>query len=329
MTTQDGGVTLKHIVRALWVTAAVLAAPCLQAQELFPQRGVTIVVPYSAGGVTDYFARQIGLRLSRMWGQAVIVDNRAGGGTIIGTQLVSKAPADGYTLLFTSYGFTANQVLRRNLPYSTAAFRPVALLGSSHNVLLVTNRLKGKSLNDLLAEAKANPGSLKLASSGLGSSPHIGAEFFAKKTGIDFTHVPYKGQGPAMTDLIAGIADGMFDGMSSYSQVKAGRVGAVAIAAPQRHPAAPEIPTFKELGVDLVSGTWFGILAPAATPDAVVAKINADMRHVLQDEELKVQIAKTGLSISTSSPEAFGQFLSQETGKLQNLVQQGVKIDLE
>jgi tripartite-type tricarboxylate transporter receptor subunit TctC len=140
MTTQDGGVTLKHIVRALWVTAAVLAAPCLQAQELFPQRGVTIVVPYSAGGVTDYFARQIGLRLSRMWGQAVIVDNRAGGGTIIGTQLVSKAPADGYTLLFTSYGFTANQVLRRNLPYSTAAFRPVALLGSSHNVLLVTNR---------------------------------------------------------------------------------------------------------------------------------------------------------------------------------------------
>lgn len=320
---------MKHIVRALWVTAAVLAAPCLQAQELFPQRGVTIVVPYSAGGVTDYFARQIGLRLSRMWGQAVIVDNRAGGGTIIGTQLVSKAPADGYTLLFTSYGFTANQVLRRNLPYSTAAFRPVALLGSSHNVLLVTNRLKGKSLNDLLAEAKANPGSLKLASSGLGSSPHIGAEFFAKKTGIDFTHVPYKGQGPAMTDLIAGIADGMFDGMSSYSQVKAGRVGAVAIAAPQRHPAAPEIPTFKELGVDLVSGTWFGILAPAATPDAVVAKINADMRHVLQDEELKVQIAKTGLSISTSSPEAFGQFLSQETGKLQNLVQQGVKIDLE
>lgn len=320
---------MKHIVRALWVTAAVLTAPCLQAQELFPQRGITIVVPYSAGGVTDYFARQIGLRLSRMWGQAVIVDNRAGGGTIIGTQLVSKAPADGYTLLFTSYGFTANQVLRRNLPYSTAAFRPVALLGSSHNVLLVTNRLKGKSLNDLLAEAKANPGSLKLASSGLGSSPHIGAEFFAKKAGIDFTHVPYKGQGPAMTDLIAGIADGMFDGMSSYSQVKAGRVGAVAIAAPQRHPGAPEIPTFKELGVDLVSGTWFGILAPAATPDAVVAKINADMRHVLQDEELKVQIAKTGLSISTSSPEAFGQFLSQETGKLQNLVQQGVKIDLE
>ena len=319
---------MKNLVRTLCLTAAVTAAPCLHAKEPFPERSVTIVVPYSAGGVTDYFARQVGLRLSRMWGQPVIVDNRAGGGTIIGTQLVSKAPADGYTLLFTSYGFTANQVLRKNLPYSTAAFRPVALLGTSHNVLLVTNRLKDKSLNDLLTDAKANPGSLKLASSGLGSSPHIGAEFFAKKTGIDFTHVPYKGQGPAMSDLTAGIVDGMFDGMSSYSQVKAGQVAAVAIAAHQRHPAAPEIPTFKELGVDLVSGTWFGMLAPAATPDAVVAKINADMRQALQDEELKAQIAKTGLSISTSSPEAFGQFLSQEAGKLQNLVHQGVKIDL-
>ena len=320
---------MKNIFRALWVTAAVVAAPCLQAQELFPKRSVTIVVPYSAGGVTDLFARQVGLRLSRMWAQPVVVDNRAGGGTIIGTQLVSKAPADGYTLLFTSYGFTANQVLRKNLPYSNAAFRPVALLGTSHNVLLVTNRLKGKSLNDLIADAKANPGSLKLASSGLASSPHIGAEFFAKKTGIDFTHVPYKGQGPSMTDLVAGTVDGMFDGMSSYSQVKAGYVGAVAIAADQRHPAAPEIPTFKELGVDLVTGTWFGMLAPAATPDAVVAKINADMRQALQDEELKAQIVKTGLSISISSPEAFGQFMSQETGKLEKLVNQGVKIDLE
>lgn len=319
---------LTRTIRALWVAAAVVATPCLQAQQLFPKRSVTIVVPYSAGGVTDYFARQMGFKLSKIWGQPVVVDNRAGGGTIIGTQLVAKAPADGYTLLFTSYGFTANQVLRKNLPYMTAAFRPVALLGTSHNVLLVTNRLKGKSLDDLLAEAKATPGSLKLGSSGLGSSPHIGAELFAKQTGIDFIHVPYKGQGPAMSDLIAGAVDGMFDGMSSYSQVKGGYVGAVAIAANQRHPAAPEIPTFKELGVDLVAGTWFGLLAPAATPDAVVAKINADMREALQDKELKAQIAKTGLSVSTSSPEAFGDFLSQESAKLQNLVDRGVKFDL-
>ena len=316
-------------LRTLCLAAALGTVPALHAQEAFPARAVTIVVPYSAGGVTDYFARQIGNKLSRMWGQPVVVDNRAGGGTIIGTQMVGKAPADGYTLLFTSYGFTANQVLRKNLPYAKTALRPVVLLGSSHNVLLVNNRLKGKPLTAIIADAKAAPGSLKLASSGLASSPHIGAEFFAKKVGITFTHVPYKGQGPSMSDLIAGVVDGMFDGMSSYAQVKGGRVAAVAIAAPTRHPAAPEIPTFKELGVDLVTGTWFGMLAPAATPDAVVGRINADIRLALQDEELKAQVSKTGLSVSTSPPEAFGQFLQQESDKLQALVDQGVQIEMD
>ena len=316
-------------LRTLCLAAALGTVPALHAQEAFPARAVTIVVPYSAGGVTDYFARQIGNKLSRMWGQPVVVDNRAGGGTIIGTQMVGKAPADGYTLLFTGYGFTANPVLRKNLPYAKTALRPVVLLGSSHNVLLVNNRLKGKPLTAIIADAKAAPGSLKLASSGLASSPHIGAEFFAKKVGITFTHVPYKGQGPSMSDLIAGVVDGMFDGMSSYAQVKGGRVAAVAIAAPTRHPAAPEIPTFKGLGVDLVTGTWFGMLAPAATPDAVVGRINADIRLALQDEELKAQVSKTGLSVSTSTPEAFGQFLQEESDKLQSLVDQGVQIEMD
>lgn len=313
------------------VCAAMLAALATvgaKAEEKFPQRNVTVVVPYSAGGVTDYFARALGNKLSKAWGKSVVIDNRAGAGTIIGTQLVSKAPADGYTLLFTSYGYTTNPVLRKNLPYGNASFRPVALLGASHNVLLVTNRLKDQSLQMLIADARKSPGSLKLASSGLASSPHIGAEFFANKTGITFTHVPYKGQGPAMADLTAGVVDGMFDGMSSYSNVKGGQVAAVAIAAPKRHPAAPEIPTFKELGVDLVSGTWFGLLAPAGTPDAVVRKINADMRDALKDPELQAQIAKTGMMIGTSTPEDFGQFLEQESSKLQALVQQGAKIDL-
>jgi tripartite-type tricarboxylate transporter receptor subunit TctC len=319
---------LKENFRRLCAIAMVLAGPQVQAQEPFPKRSVTIVVPYSAGGVTDYFARQIAFKLSKTWGQPVIVDNRAGAGTIIGTQMVSRAPADGYTLLFTSYGFTANAVLRKNLTFSAASFRPVAMLGSSHNVLLVTNRLRGKSLKELLGDAKSRPSSLKLASSGLGSSPHIGAELFAKQVGIDFIHVPYKGQGPAMSDLIAGSVDGMLDGMSSYSQVKGGRVAAVAIAAYKRHAAAPEIPTFRELGVDFVSGTWFGLMAPASTPDAIVTKINADMREGLRDSDVRAQIEKTGLSLSASSPEAFGDFLNHEALKLQSLVNQGVNIDL-
>ncbi|MCT9812551.1 tripartite tricarboxylate transporter substrate binding protein [Acidovorax sp. Be4] len=317
-----------HFFKALGLAAAVAAALPLQAQEAFPKRPVTIVVPYSAGGVTDIFARSVGLKLGALWGQPVVVDNRAGAGTIIGTQYVSRAPADGYTLLFTSYAFTSNPELRKNLPYSATAFRPVALLGSSHNILLVTNRLKGKSLAELLALAKTKQGGLTLASSGPGSSPHIGAELFAQQAGIPYTHVPYKGQGPSMLDLTAGVVDGMFDGMSSYAQVQHGAVAAVAIAAPQRHPAAPEIPTFRELGMDLVSGSWFGLLAPAGTPDAVVARINADMRQVLKDAELKAQIAKTGLQVTTSTPEAFGQFLAQESAKLHRLIQQGAKIDI-
>ncbi|WP_159915068.1 tripartite tricarboxylate transporter substrate binding protein [Pantoea sp. 18069] len=319
-----------HLLNVLAVATALAAAAPLQAQEAFPRRPVTIVVPFSAGGVTDHFARVTGLKLGALWGQPVIVENRVGAGTIIGTQHVSRAPADGYTLLFTSYAFTSNPELRKNLPYAASAFRPVALLGSTHNILLVNNRLKGKSLGELIAQAKAQApkGGLTLGSSGPGSSPHIGAELFAQQAGIPFTHVPYKGQGPAMIDLTSGVFDGMFDGMSSYPQVQRGAVSAVAIAAPRRHPDAPELPTFKELGMDFVAGSWFGLLAPAGVPDEVVARINADMREALKDPELKAQIAKTGLQVSTSTPEAFGKFLAQETEKLRNLIRQGAKIDI-
>lgn len=298
------------------------------AQEAFPSKRVTIVVPYSAGGVTDLFARTVGAKLASIWGQPVVVENRDGAGTIIGTNWVSRSPADGYTLLFTSYAFTSNPVLRKQLPYARDAFQPVALLGASHNVLLVSNALKGQTLQTIISNAKASPGSLKLASSGPGSSPHIGAELFASKANIEMIHVPYKGQGPAMTDLMAGVVDGMFDGMSSYSVVKAGKVSAVAIAANQRHPGAPEIPTFKELGLDMVSGSWFGALVPAGTPPSVIRKINEAMRKALEDQDVKQQISKTGMIIATSSPESFGDFLESESIKLQKLIDQGARIEV-
>lgn len=313
----------------LGLACCVATAPAAEAQAAFPNKRVTIVVPYSAGGLTDTLARSLAAKLALLWGQPVVVENRDGAGTIIGTSAVARTPADGYTLLFTSYAYTSNPVLRRQLPYGPDAFRPVGLLGSSHNVLLVTNRLRGQSLQNLIDRAKAEPGSFKLASSGPGSSPHLAAELFATKAGIRFTHVPYKGQGPSMTDLMAGVVDGMFDGMSSYALVKSGKVAAVAIAAEQRHPGAPEIPTFKELGMDFVSGSWFGMLAPAATPDAVVRQINADLHRAHEDPAVRAQIAKTGLLVSLSTPEAFGQFLQAETRKLQALLKSGVRIDLD
>lgn len=324
-------------IRIFWrVTALGLGlaccaaiAPAAEVQAAFPHKRVIIVVPYSAGGLTDTLARSLAAKLAVLWGQPVVVENRDGAGTIIGTSAVARTPADGYTLLFTSYAYTSNPVLRRQLPYGPDAFRPVGLLGSSHNVLLVTNRLRGQSLQNLIDRAKAEPDSFKLASSGPGSSPHLAAELFATKAGIRFTHVPYKGQGPSMTDLMAGVVDGMFDGMSSYALVKSGKVAAVAIAAEQRHPGAPEIPTFKELGMDFVSGSWFGMLAPAAAPDAVVRQINADLHRALEDPAVRAQVAKTGLLVSLSTPEAFGQFLQAETRKLQALLKSGVRIDLD
>lgn len=308
---------------------ATLLCHSVHAQPEFPSRTVTLVVPYAPGGVTDYLARALAEKLGKRWAQSVIVENRPGGGSIIGTQQVSRAAQDGYTLLFTSYGYTSNNVLRKKLSYSAASFRPIGLLGSSHNVLLVSNSHKGQSLAQIIEQAKAHPETLKLASSGLGSSPHIGAEFFSQLTGIRYTHVPYKGQGPAMSDLRSGLVDGMFDGMSSYAQVRSGNVAAVAIAAEQRHSDAPEIPTFRELGHDFVSGTWFGLLAPAGTPDAVVEKTNADMQAVLQEPELKEQIARTGLRISVGSPEDFGTFLAKEAARLRQLVEQGGQVMLQ
>ena len=313
----------------LGLACCAATAPAAEVQAAFLNKRVTIVVPYSAGGLTDTLARSLAAKLATLWGRPVVVENRDGAGTIIGTSAVARTPADGYTLLFTSYAYTSNPVLRRQLSYGPDAFRPVGLLGSSHNVLLVTNRLRGQSLQNLIDRAKAEPGSFKLASSGPGSSPHLAAELFATKAGIRFTHVPYKGQGPSMTDLMAGVVDGMFDGMSSYALVKSGKVAAVAIAAEQRHPGAPEIPTFKELGMDFVSGSWFGMLAPAATPDAVVRQINADLHRALEDPAVRAQIAKTGLLVSLSTPEAFGQFLQAETRKLQALLQSGVRSDLD
>ena len=170
----------------------------------YPDKPVTIVVPYTAGGVTDVFGRAIAMKLSRKWEQTVIIENRAGGGTIIGTQHVSRAAPDGYTLLLTSYGFTSNPILRKSLPYDPASLTPLLLIGTSTNMLVINAKLPYKDLADVLKMAREKPGALILASSGNGSSPHVAAELFAKASGIQITHIPYKGTSPAMNDLLGG-----------------------------------------------------------------------------------------------------------------------------
>ena len=287
----------------------------------YPNKPVTIVVPYTAGGVTDVFARAIAMRLSQKWGQSVIIDNRAGGGTIIGTQHVSRANPDGYTLLLTGYGFTSNPILRKSLPYDPASLTPLLLLGTSSNMLVINAKLPYLELADVLNMAREKPGALILASSGNGSSPHVAAELFAKAASVQITHIPYKGTSPAMNDLLGGQVHGIFDGTSALGNVSTGKLRAIAIASAQRHPSAPEVPTFRELGVDLVFGGWFGFFVPSAMPQPLQDFIFKDIEAAVADSEVHTIIAKTGLTIENKNQEQFKVFLKNESTRLKQLTE--------
>ena len=315
-------------VLAMWFVATSLwAVPTL---ARYPERQVTIVVPYPPGGVTDVYGRALAQRLSQIWGQPVVVDNKPGGGTVIGTQLVSRASADGYTLLLTSYGYTSNPVLKKSLPYDTKALTPLYLLGTSANMLVINPNLPVKTLNDIVALGKSKPGALTFGSSGNASSPHIAAELFAMETGVKMTHIPYKGTGPAMNDLLGGQIMGIFDGPSAMPRVRAGQLTAIAIATAQRHPAAMEVPTFRELGIDLVFGSWFGFFVPTGTFGDIQNTIIAGIELALKDPTVISAIEKTGLTYANLKQQDYQKFLDAEEVRLRRLIKtEGAGIQLE
>lgn len=296
----------------------------------YPEKQVTIVVPYPPGGVTDIYGRAIAQRLTQIWGQPVVVDNKPGGGTVIGTQLVSRASADGYTLLLTSYGYTSNPVLKKSLPYDPKALSPLYLLGTSANMLVINPNLTTKTLDDIVALGKSSPGALTFGSSGNASSPHIAAELFAIEAGVKMTHIPYKGTGPAMNDLLGGQIMGIFDGPSAMPRVRAGQLNAVAIASAQRHPAALEVPTFRELGIDLVFGSWFGFFVPTGTLGDVQNTIISGIELALKDPTVISAIEKTGLTYARLKQLEYQKFLDAEESRLRRLIKMdGVSIQLE
>jgi tripartite-type tricarboxylate transporter receptor subunit TctC len=315
-------------VLAMWFAATSLwAVPTL---ARYPERQVTIVVPYPPGGVTDVYGRALAQRLSQIWGQPVVVDNKPGGGTVIGTQFVSRASADGYTLLLTSYGYTSNPVLKKSLPYDTNALTPLYLLGTSANMLVINPNLPIKNMNDIIALGKSKPGALTFGSSGNASSPHIAAELFAMETGVKMTHIPYKGTGPAMNDLLGGQIMGIFDGPSAMPRVRAGQLTAIAIATAQRHPAAMEVPTFRELGIDLVFGSWFGFFVPTGTFVDIQNTIIAGIELALKDPTVISAIQKTGLTYANLKQQDYQKFLDAEEVRLRRLIKaEGAGIQLE
>lgn len=328
-----------HARRGLMALAAalVLAAPTLQAQTAWPSKPVRIVVPFAPGGTTDILARAMAPELSRAFGQSFIVENRAGAGGNVGAEVVAKSPADGYTLLMGTVGTHGiNRALYPKLPYDPFKdFAPVTLVAGVPNVMVMnTDRAKALGINtvaDFIRYAKAHPGKLSMASSGNGTSIHLAGELFKSRTGIYMTHIPYRGSGPALLDLVAGNTDVMFDNLpSALPQIKAGKLKAFAVTSAERSAAVPDLPTIAEAaglkGFD--ASSWFGLLAPAGTPADIVNRIQQETAKALASPAVKEKLLAQGAIPGGNTPQEFARMIESEHIKWAGVVKaSGAKVD--
>ncbi len=307
-----------------WVALPLMAQP-------YPAKSVRLVIPYPPGGPTDFVGRTVGQKLSQLLGQQVVVDNRAGAGTIIGSDLVARAAPDGYTLLFGTGGgtFLAPLMLPK-VPYDPLRdFAPVSMLVMSPQVLVVHPSVPANSVQELVALAKAKPGVLNFASVGTGTSPHLGGELFQALTNTKLVHIPYKGTSPAMTDLMSGQVQVMFSSMPTVlSLVKAGKLRLLATGGNKRSAVIADTPTLAETvpGFELV--TWYGIFAPAATPDAIVKRLNAEIAKVLSDPEISERLSAQGLEPVTMTPAELRRYTQADVARWARLIKAaGLKAD--
>jgi len=297
----------------------------------YPEKPVRIVVPYTPGGFNDTLARTLAQHLGQAWKQAVVVDNRPGGGTTVGTGLVAKAPADGYTLLIVSFAFAVNPSLYASLPYdSVKDFTAVVLAAGTPNLLVVNPSLPVRSVPELVQLAKTRPGGLNYASAGNGSSNHLSMELFKSLAGVDMVHVPYKGSVPAVTDLIGGQVDVMFDNVPNVLQhVKAGKLRALAVSSGQRSPFLPQLPTVAESGVPAFDvSVWFGVVVPTGTPTTVVSRLNAEINRILKLPDVVELFHGQGVEPRGGTPAEFASFLRAQTMAWSKVVKDsGVKAE--
>ncbi len=307
---------MKTSMKLVAAFACALAACAAHAQGAFPTRPVRIIVAYPPGGGIDVLGRQLAERLAPQWGQPVVVENRPGGSTIPAAELVAKAPADGHTILLTSDStFSINPHLFARLPYSDRDFVPVTQLILLQQLLLANPSLPANNLAELVALAKAKPGTLNYGSYGSGSQPHLAAETLKAKAGIDIVHIPYKGLSLSIPAAIAGEVDLTFSGIASgRAQVQAGRLKALAIGGPQRSPLMPEVPTFAEQGYpEVETHAWFGLFVPAGTPRAAVERIYRDVAAILSEPGFREKnVVQKGYDLVASSPEAFAAFIVKD-----------------
>jgi len=309
---------------------ALLAPPVSWAQP-YPARTVRVIVPYSPGANADLIARAVSQRVSAVWGQQVILDNRPGGATNIGTALAAKSPPDGYTLLLAGPPNAINISLMGKLPYDLMAdFTPIVLATRVPNVLAVHPSLPARTLAELIALAKSRPGQLSFASGGLGSANQMAGELLKINAKIDIVHVPYKGSAPAITDTLGGHVEMLFAGISSLiPHIQSGRLRPLATGSAKRLPMIPAVPTFVELGYpEMTTSVWFGFMAPAATPRDIVAKLNADMDAALKRKDVRDQLIGDGQEPGGGTAEEFGEFLRNEIAKYARIIKlAGIKLE--
>ncbi|MGO4332227.1 tripartite tricarboxylate transporter substrate binding protein [Cupriavidus sp. 2TAF22] len=283
----------------------------------FPEKPIRIVVPFSPGGGTDLIARTMGVAMSQDLGQPVVVDNKPGGGTIIGTDNVAKSAPDGYTLVMATFAHAVNPSLQPKLPYATdKAFSPVVLVGRSPNVLVVRPDSPYKTVQDLISAARARPGKISFASQGPGTSAHLAGELFKSLAKVDLNHIPYRGAGPAITDLLGGQVDLMFATASAVGNLlESGKLRALAVTSAQRSasPDLAKVPTIAESGVPgYVAESWYGLFVPAGTPAPVIARLNAAAKKAVTTEAFRKRAESEGLIVSPGTPEEFGRYVHGE-----------------
>lgn len=319
------------MLRAVMLLVVMVFAIGLEAHaQTYPRSPIKIVVPFPPGGGTDLLARLLGQKLNESWGQPVVTDNRAGANGTIGAAIVSKSPPDGYILLLVPSGFAVNPSMYPRLAFNAEKdFAPITQLAASPLLVLVHPSLPATSIRELIALAKARPGQINYASSGNGSPPNLATEHFKSMAQVNMVHIPYKGGGPAMVDLLAGQVSVYFNAiLQALPYAKGGKLRSLAVTSPKRFPAIPQTPTVAEGGLPGYEMTnWYGLLAPAATPKEIVTRINTEVAKILNHPDVKERLAADGAIVVASTPDEFAAFLQQEMAKFAKIVKaSGMKI---
>jgi tripartite-type tricarboxylate transporter receptor subunit TctC len=306
----------------LGLSAASALVPALMGRaalaQAWPNRFVRIIVPFVPAGATDLIARTVGNRLAEVWGHQVVIENRAGAGANIGAQVAAQSDPDGYTLYITSVPHAVNRFLYPSLSYDPIAdFAPVTLICMQPNIMVVPNASPAKSVTEFVAYAKANPGKISYGSGGIGTSVHLSGELFKRMTGIEMTHVPYRGSAPALQDVIAGRLDLIFDNVTpALPHVRAGSARGLAVTTAKRVPAVPDLPTIAEAGVPGFDvSSWFAFFLPAKTPPPIVAKMHADIVAALAYPPVKERLEPLGAALVGSTPEELARHIKSEMDK--------------